>query len=51
MASELEQLGHHLETRGIVAIVDGTNYHPVLDTEVGATGDKLKFDDTSAELL
>ena len=45
MAPELEQLEHHLETRGIVAIVDGTNYHPELDSEVGATGDKLKKED------
>jgi MoxR-like ATPase len=44
---ELLAVQKHLQGRGIVAIVDGTNYHPELDTEIGATGEKLKKEDAT----
>ena len=46
MAPELAQIEKHLSERGIVAVVDGTNYHPELDAEVAATGDKLEKGDS-----
>ena len=46
MEPELTQVERHLAERGIVAIVDGTNYHPELNAEVAATGDKLEKGDT-----
>jgi len=45
MAPELEQIEKHLLERGIVAVVDGTNYHPELNAEIGVTGDKLEKSD------
>jgi MoxR-like ATPase len=45
MAPELRQIERHLLERGIVAVVDGTNYHPELNAEIGVTGDKLEKDD------
>ena len=45
MEPELAQVERHLAERGIVAVVDGTNYHPELDAEVAATGDKLEKGD------
>jgi MoxR-like ATPase len=44
---ELLAVQQHLQTRGIVALVDGTNYHPELDTEIGATGDKVTKGDST----
>jgi MoxR-like ATPase len=44
---ELLAVQKHLQGRGIVAIVDGTNYHPELDAEIGATGEKLKKSDAT----
>lgn len=45
---EVEAIQRHLTERGIVAIVDGTNYHPELDTEIGATGDKVTKGDSAS---
>ncbi len=42
---EVTLLQKHLTERGIVAVVDGTNYHPELDASIGATGDKLQKSD------
>jgi hypothetical protein len=47
VAPELIDVQRHLQDRGIVAIVDGTNYHPELDTEIGATGDKVAKGDST----
>ncbi len=41
MAPEIALVEKHLKEDGVVVIVDGTNYHPELDVEIGATGDKL----------
>lgn len=41
VVTEVDKIQKHLATSGVVAIVDGTNYHPELNVEVGMTGDKL----------
>jgi MoxR-like ATPase len=45
---EVQAVQRHLTERGIVAIVDGTNYHPELDTQVGATGDRISKGDSAS---
>lgn len=45
MATEVQAIQKHLKERGIVAVVDGTNYHPELDATIDATGDKLEKGD------
>ncbi len=46
VVTEVNKIQEHLATSGIVAIVDGTNYHPELNVEVGMTGDKLEKEDS-----
>lgn len=48
LGPEVQAVQRHLTERGIVAIVDGTNYHPELDTEIGATGDKVGKGDSAS---
>lgn len=45
MAHEVAAIEKHLCERGVVAIVDGTSYHPELSASIGMTGDTLAAGD------
>jgi hypothetical protein len=46
MAPEVAEIQKHLVERGIVAVVDGTNYHPELDAPIEMIGEKLEKADS-----